>query len=252
MVMQDMTRPGETFVLGAGSTTSPASAVDPGRAGAPAPAPERGRADRLGFARWLVDPANPLTARVAVNRLWQMYFGTGLVRTVEDFGTQGEVPSHPELLDWLATEFVRTGWDVKALQRLDGHLRDLPAVLARHARDRLERDPENRLLSRGPRFRLPAEMIRDSACRRRAACREARRAVGQALPAGRSLEGAGRHRRYQPDHGRDLYRRSLYTFWKRTIPPPAMVTFDAAGREACAVREARTDTPLQALNFSTT
>jgi hypothetical protein len=196
-----------------------------------------------------VDPANPLTARVAVNRYWQMYFGTGLVKTVEDFGTQGERPSHPQLLDWLATEFVGSGWDVKAMQR-----RIVTSATYRQSSrvtpELVARDPDNRLLARGARFRLPAEVIRD-----------------QALAAGGLLVeaiGGPSVKPYQPSdlwkdiasdsnyeqsHGANLYRRSMYTYWKRTVVPPQMAVFDGAGREMCQVRGERTNTPLQALTL---
>jgi hypothetical protein len=212
----------------------------------PADAPR----NRLGLARWLVDPSNPLTARVAVNRYWQMYFGTGLVKTSEDFGNQGEDPSHPELLDWLATEFIRTGWDVKAMQRLivtsAAYRQSSIATPALR-----ERDPENRLIARGPRVRLAAEMIRDQAL-----------AVSGLLS---TKMGGPSVKPYQPDGlweqlsafpgrklfirstGEDLWRRSVYTYWKRTVPPPSMTIFDAPTRESCVVRRQMSSTPLQAL-----
>ena len=200
--------------------------------------------------KWLVDPANPLTARVTVNRFWQMYFGAGIVKTIEDFGVQGEWPSHPELLDWLATEFIRTGWDVKAMQKLivtSATYRQSSKVTP----ELLQRDPENRLLARGPRFRLPAEMIRDQALY--AAGLLVEKLGGPSVkpyqPAGLWKEQAMQDMDYVQSKGEDLYRRSLYTFWKRTIPPPMMTNFDAAGRESCVVRETRTNTPLQALNL---
>ena len=164
MVMQERDTPRDTFLLLRGAYDKPGEKVDAGRSRRPASAAAgRSPNNRLGFARWLVDPANPLTARVTVNRFWQMYFGTGLVKTVEDFGSQGEWPSHPELLDWLATEFMRTGWDVKAHAEADRHERHLSAVVEGRRRSCCSSDPENRLLARGPRFRLPAEMIRDQA-----------------------------------------------------------------------------------------
>jgi hypothetical protein len=248
MVMQEMDPRRPTFVLVRGQYDKPGERVGPGVPGCLPPLPAGAPDNRLGFARWLVQPSNPLTARVAVNRFWQTVFGAGLVRTAEDFGTQGEPPSHPELLDWLATEFVRTGWDVKAMLRLIV----TSATYRQDSRvtpDRLRKDPENRLLSRGPRVRLPAEMIRDGALAASGLLVE--RLGGPSVkpyqPAGlwKELGDAD----YQQGHGADLYRRSLYTFWKRTIPPPTMVTFDAAGREACVVREVRTDTPLQALTL---
>ncbi|MFO0953328.1 MAG: DUF1553 domain-containing protein [Isosphaeraceae bacterium] len=248
MVMEEMKPPRPTFELIRGQYDKPGERVGPGAPDCLNVKNQPQPADRLAFARWLVDPSHPLTARVAVNRAWQMLFGTGLVRTVEDFGSQGEPPSHPELLDWLATTFVSDGWDQKALIR-----RVVTSATYRQSSkvspESLRKDPENRLLARGPRARLSAEMIRDAA-----------------LAAGGLLVehlGGPSVRPYQPDglwkelgdidytqgHGADLYRRSLYTFWKRTIPPPTLMTFDAAGREACTVREVRTDTPLQALTL---
>jgi hypothetical protein len=248
MVMEELPRPRDAFVLVRGQYDKHGDRVT---AGVPATLPTLPvgvPANRLGLARWLVDPANPLTARVAVNRYWQQYFGAGLVKTVEDFGSQGEWPSHPELLDYLATEFVRTGWDVKALQRLlvtsatyRQSSRVTPALL--------QRDPDNRLLARGPRFRLPAEMIRDQALAASGLLVE--RVGGPSVkpyqPAALWRELADVN--YVQDHGPSLYRRSLYTFWKRTVAPPEMIAFDAAGRETCIVRETRTNTPLQALTL---
>ena len=190
-----------------------------------------------------------MTARVTVNRYWQTYFGTGIVKTAGDFGSQGEWPSHPELLDWLATEFMDSGWDVKAMQRLivtSAAYRQAskvtPALLAI--------DPDNRLLARGPRFRLPAEAVRDQALAASGLLVE--RLGGPSVkpyqPPGLWKELTGTEE-YVPDHGEKLYRRSLYTFWKRTVAPPALVTFDAAARETCVVRQTRTNTPLQALNL---
>jgi hypothetical protein len=185
-----------------------------------------------------------------VNRFWQIYFGTGLVKTTEDFGVQGEWPSHPELLDWLATEFVRTGWDVKALQKLivtSATYRQSSKTKPELAR----RDPENRLLARGPRFRLSAEMIRDQALFVSGLLAEklGGPSVKPYQPDGLWKETSMQDMEYKQSHGEDLYRRSLYTFWKRTIAPPMMVNFDAAMRESCVVRESRTNTPLQALNL---
>jgi hypothetical protein len=177
-----------------------------------------------------------------------MYFGTGLVRTVEDFGSQGEWPTQPELLDWLATEFVRSGWDVKAMQRL------IVTSAAYRQSSRVsaalwQRDPENRLLARGPRVRLSAETIRDQALF--AAGLLVEKVGGPSVkpyqPAGLWKELADTD--YVPDRGENLYRRSLYTFWKRTVAPPSMMTFDASPRETCVVRETRTNTPLQALTL---
>jgi hypothetical protein len=250
MVMEEMPVPRETFVLIRGQYDKHGEKVSPGL---PAVLQARGSQsvgrNRLDFARWLVDRGNPLTARVAVNRYWQTYFGTGLAKTAGDFGSQGEWPSHPELLDWLATEFMDSGWDVKAMQRLivtsaayRQSSKVTPALLAA--------DPDNRLLARGPRFRLPAEAVRDQALAASGLLVE--RVGGPSVrpyqPPGLWKELTGTED-YVPDHGEKLYRRSLYTFWKRTVAPPALVTFDAAGRETCVVRQTRTNTPLQALNL---
>jgi len=204
----------------------------------------------VALAKWLTDPAHPLTARVAVNRLWQSLFGVGLVKTSEDFGSQGETPSHPELLDYLALECIKSGWDTKAMIRrivmsaaYKQSSKATPALV--------EKDPENRLLARGPRVRLAAEMIRDQAL-----------AVSGLL---HEKIGGGPVKPYQPEglweqlsviddqklyvqsKGADLYRRSLYTYWKRTVPPPSLTTFDAPTREFCSTRRPLSTTPLQAL-----
>jgi hypothetical protein len=196
-----------------------------------------------------VDPDNPLTARVAVNRFWQMVFGIGLVKTTEDFGVQGEWPSHPELLDWLATEFVQSGWDVKdVLRRIVTSATYRQSSRATAALR--QRDPDNRLLARGPRLRLSAEMVRDQALAVSGLLTER---LGGPSVKPYQPEGLWRDlaeiKDYPQDHGPDLYRRSLYTFWKRTVAPPSMVAFDASGRETCTVRESRTNTPLQALTL---
>lgn len=252
MVMQEMETPRETFVLRRGVYSERGERVEPGVPACFPPLPEGAPPNRLGLARWIVDPANPRTARVTVNRFWQMLFGTGIVKTAEDFGSQGELPSHPELLDWLGLELVRSGWDVKAILRLIV----TSATYRQSARvtpELLERDPENRLLARGPRFRLKAEMIRD----------------GALFASGLLVEriGGPSVKPYEPgdlwkdvsygaefsaqsfvqDRGEALYRRSMYTFWKRSSPPATLYTFDAPDRETCAVRRARTNTPLQAL-----
>jgi hypothetical protein len=211
-----------------------------------------GRPNRLTLAKWLVDPGHPLTARVAVNRYWQMYFGTGLVKTSDNFGSQGDPPSHPELLDWLATEFIRTGWDIKAMQRLI-----VTSAAYRRASNvdpaLLSKDPENRLLARGPRLRLPAEMIRDNALAVSGLLNQeiGGKSVFPYQPAGLWEEmafGDGfSMQSYVQSHGEDLYRRSMYTFWKRTSPPAQLTTFDAPDREKCTARRTTTNTPLQAL-----
>jgi mono/diheme cytochrome c family protein len=247
MVMQEMPVRRETFVLARGQYDKPGEKVEPGVPASLHPLPADGPADRLAFARWLVDPANPLTARVAVNRFWQMYFGVGLVKTADDFGAQGDAPSHPDLLDWLAAEFIDGGWDIKQLQKLivtSAAYRQSSKVTPQH----LERDPENRLLARSPRLRLPAEVIRDQALAVSGLLVEqlGGASVKPYQPPGlwKELTGGGD---FEQDHGEGLYRRSLYTFWRRTIAPPSMMTFDASAREACSVRETRTNTPLQAL-----
>jgi hypothetical protein len=249
MVMVEMDPPRTTHLLIRGSYDRPGEQVGPGTPAVLSPLPPGGHNDRLRLARWLVDPANPLTARVAVNRFWLECFGTGIVKTVDDFGLQGDPPSHPELLDWLATEFVRQGWDVKALHRLI--VTSAAYRQSSHVSQALaQRDPENRLLAHGPRYRLPAETIRDQALAASGLLVEhpGGPSVKPYQPAGLWGELTGGEE-YKQDHGANLYRRSLYTFWKRTVAPPAMINFDASGREFCVVRETRTNTPLQALNL---
>lgn len=204
---------------------------------------------RLDLARWLTNPQHPLTARVAVNRLWETIFGMGLVETSEDFGIQGALPSHPELLDWLATELIRNRWSQRAILKqivLSSTYRQSSNVSA----ELLERDPRNRLFARSPRYRLPAETVRDSALFVSGLLKEK---IGGPSVKPYQPEGlwedvsVERRDKYVPDGGDGLYRRSMYTFWKRTCPPPGMSTFDAPDRETCIVRRARTNTPLQAL-----
>ena len=207
--------------------------------------------NRLHLARWLVDDANPLTSRVAVNRFWQQVFGEGLVRTSDDFGAQGEPPSHPELLDWLAVEFRAGGWDVKRLLRMmlsSATYRQSPQA----GRAKLGKDPRNRLLSRGPRFRMDAEMLRDFglAASGMLSAKVGGPSVKPYQPDGvwESVAMPGSNTRsYKRDEGDKLYRRSLYTFWKRAAPPASMQIFDAPTREHATVRRERTNTPLQAL-----
>src|SRR5579884_3818035 len=216
------------------------------------PFPAGAPRNRLGFARWLVDPKHPLTARVAVNRFWQQVFGTGIAKTTEDLGSQGEPPTHPELLDWLALRFIDDGWDVKKfMKRLV--MSQTYRQSSKATPDRLAKDPANRLLSRGPRFRLDAEELRDQALFVSGLMVEKRGgpSVKPPQPAG-LWEAVGyvtsNTRNFVADTGADkVYRRSLYTFWKRTAPPPQMTAFDAPSREACTCRRERTNTPLQAL-----
>ena len=247
MVMAELAEPRDTFVLERGQYDRPAAPVAPGVPAILPAIPANSSRNRLGLARWLVSPDHPLTARVTVNRYWQMYFGMGLVKTVEDFGAQGELPSHPELLDWLAVEFVESGWNVKALQRLivtSATYRQSSKI----SRAAMKKDPHNRLLARATRMRLPAEIIRDQALATSGLL------VGTiGGPSVKPHEPAGIWERvafkvkYVPDQGASLYRRSLYTFWKRTVPPPSMSTLDAPNRETCKTRRSRTNTPLQAL-----
>jgi len=252
MVMAEMKKPRETFVLARGDYRNPTEKVQPGVPAMLPPLPKNAPLNRLTLARWLVDPNHPLTARVAVNRFWQMYFGTGIVKTQEDFGVQGEPPVHPELLDWLATEFVRTGWDVKAMQRaiVTSATYRQSSIVTPLLR---ERDPENRLLARGPRYRFQAETIRDTAL---AASGLLNRQIGG--PSVRPYQPSGlweemafgegyAGQAYEQSSGQDLYRRGLYTLWKRTVPPASLAIFDAPDREKCTARRALTNTPLQAL-----
>ncbi|MFN9446562.1 MAG: DUF1553 domain-containing protein [Pirellulaceae bacterium] len=249
MVMGEMNPPRETFVLKRGQYDQPDEKVERrvpavfDRLGGQVPV------GRLELARWLVRPDHPLTARVTVNRIWEQLFGVGLVKTVEDFGVTGEYPSHPELLDEIASQFIASGWDIRKLIR--------GIVLSQTYRQSSSApeseylsDPENRLLARGPRHRLSAEMIRDQAL---AISGLLVRKVGG--PSVKPYQPDGlwedvtveRRGKYVADHGEGLYRKSLYTFWKRTCPPPSMVTFDATNREVCTARRSRTNTPLQSL-----
>jgi len=252
MVMEEMPTPRPAYILIRGQYDKPGERVTPD---VPAELPPLSAGlprNRLGMAQWLVDPANPLTSRVMVNRIWQTHFGVGLVKTSEDFGRQGEWPSHPELLDWLAAEFMH-GWDVKRLHSLivNSHtFRQSSRAATPHSALPAPHfaDPDNRLLSRGPRLRLPAEMVRDQALFASGLLVEqfGGPSVRPMQPPGLWSELTGGDD-YQPGKGADLVRRSLYTFWKRTIPPPSLATFDAPTREFCSVRDSRTNTPLQAL-----
>jgi hypothetical protein len=252
MVMQEMPKPRDTFVLIRGDFQRHGAKVNPGVPAVLPPLPRGARNDRLGLAKWLVLPDHPLTARVTVNRYWEQLFGTGIVKTGEDFGSQGEWPSHPELLDWLATEFVARKWDVKAILRL----MVTSAAYRQAARvtpDLGHRDPDNRLLARGPRFRLPAEMVRDNALAVSGLLdhRLGGPSVRPYQPGGLweqvAFGGGFSAQTYVQSHGRDLYRRGLYTFWKRSLPHPSLIAFDAPNREVCTDRRPRTNTPLQAL-----
>lgn len=247
MAMAEMATPRETFVLKRGNYAMPGEKVSRGTPASMPPLPAGSPLNRLGLADWLTVREHPLTARVEVNRIWQMHFGRGLVATPEDFGSQGRIPTHPELLEWLSGWFMNHGWDVKALHKLilmSGTFRQNSAA----SPELFARDPENLLLARGPHFRLPAEEIRDSAL---AVSGLLNRQLGGASvkpyqPAG-LWEESGTGKTYAQDHGDKLYRRSLYTFWRRTAPPPTMLTFDATSREVCVARRETTATPLQAL-----
>lgn len=249
MVLQEMQPARETFILKRGQYDQPTTRVE-------ADVPEVLKfdkaarvANRLELARWLTHPSNPLTARVAVNRLWEQCFGAGIVRTSEDFGGTGELPSHLELLDLLADAYVQQGWDTKAMLK-SIVLSETYQQDSRLREDLRLKDPENRLFARGPRHRLPAEVIRDNAL-----------AISGLLvskiggPSVKPYQPDGlwedvtveRRGKYVADSGENLYRRGMYTFWKRTCPPPSMVTFDAPNREVCVARRSRTNTPLQAL-----
>jgi hypothetical protein len=251
MVAAELAKPRETFLLIRGAYDKHGEKVEAAVPAVFPPLPEGAPANRLGLAKWLVDPSHPLTARVTVNRYWQHYFGRGIVKTSEDFGTQGDWPTHPQLLDWLAVEFMRSGWDVKAMQKLivmSHTYRQDSKVSPELAAS----DPENMLLARGPRFRMDAEVLRDSALAMSGLLVEhvGGRSVKPYQPEG-IWEAVGflgsNTRDFKRDAGEDLYRRGLYTFWKRTAPPPSLITFDAPSRETCTVRRARTNTPLQAL-----
>lgn len=254
MVMQEMDEPRPTHILDRGVYDQPGEVVT---ASVPSellgPLPANAPANRLGLAKWLVSGEHPLTARVVVNRYWAMLFGNGLVETIEDFGLQGAYPSHPMLLDWLSTEYPKQGWDTKALLKLivmSATYQQSSDVTPEMA----ERDPSNHLLSRMTRFRLPAESIRDQALFASSLLVEkiGGPSVKPYQPAGLwsdlSFQSKSRTTDYYiQDTGEDLYRRSLYTFWKRTVPPPTMATFDAPSRDMCVLSRQRTNTPLQAL-----
>jgi hypothetical protein len=252
-IMADLPEKRESFVMERGQYDKPKDKVTRGTPAIFPPLPTQAEYTRLDLAKWLVSPQHPLTARVQVNRLWQQFFGIGLVKTSNDFGSQGEPPSHPELLDWLAVTFRESGWDMKAFVKL---------IVTSHTYRQSSQfavlgsqlDPENRLLAHGPRFRLDAEAVRDSALF----------VSGLLSPkiGGKGVKpyqpeniwepvgfGGSNTRNYIQDHGESLYRRSLYTFWKRTAPPPNMTSFDAPNRESYCLRRERSNTPLQALTL---
>ena len=249
MVMAESETPHKSYILRRGTYDAHGEEVHPDVPAFLPPLPPDAPRNRLGLARWLVSRDNPLTARVTVNRFWQMLFGTGLVKTVEDFGSQGEWPLHQELLDWLAVEFMDSGWDVRHILKtivMSETYRQASAV----SPALLQKDPENRLLARGPRIRLSPEMIRDQALFVSGLLVEklGGPSVHPYQPAGLWQELSG-GKGYQQDHGEGLWRRSLYSYWKRTVAPPGMINFDSPTRETCVVRETRTNTPLQALTL---
>ncbi|MCI0739004.1 MAG: PSD1 and planctomycete cytochrome C domain-containing protein [Gemmataceae bacterium] len=260
MVMEERKQPRETFVLLRGVYNKYGEKVSPGLPTAFPPLLKDAPNNRLGFARWLVDKSNPLTARVTVNRIWQMFFGAGLVKTAEDFGAQGEWPSHPELLDWLAVEFMQPSvpspqeggegrvreWDIKRIHKLivmSATYRQSSQVSPAS----LDKDPDNRLLSRGPRFRLSPFNLRDQALALSGLLVDkiGGPPVRPYQPPGLWEDFSFNQIKYTQDKGEKLYRRSLYTFWRRSIAPPNM--FDTSARQVCTVRQSRTNTPLHAL-----
>ncbi len=254
MVMDVASKPRDTFILNRGDYAQPMDKVSPAAPAVLPPFPPDATADRLGLAMWLTQKEHPLTARVAVNRFWKMLFGNGLVSSLADFGSQGDWPSHPDLLDYLAVDFVEHDWDVKDLIRkiVTSETYTQSSV----ASDKLiERDPQNRLLARGPRFRLSAELIRDSVLKTSGllVSRVGGPSVNPYMPGDlwREVSHYGSSpataQAFVQDHGEKLYRRSMYTYWKRTAPPPNMTAFDAPNREVCTVSRGNTTTPLQAL-----
>ncbi|MFK7767534.1 MAG: PSD1 and planctomycete cytochrome C domain-containing protein [Mariniblastus sp.] len=246
MIMRDKPQPRTTHLFDRGNYESPREKVEPGVPSFLPELPSDAPKNRLTLARWLVDSKNPLTSRVAVNRYWQTFFGTGLVKTSEDFGVQGELPSHPELLDWLAVDFMENNWDVKRIHRMivtsETYLQS-----SKFRKDLIDVDPANRLLARSPRFRLPSSLIRDSALRVSGLLNTeiGGKPVYPYQPDGLWKEFSLESFSYKPSTGSDLYRRSLYTFWRRTVAPPNM--FDSANRQTCTVKLSRTNTPLHAL-----
>ncbi len=250
MVMKDEDKPRQTFLLNRGLYNQPGPEVQaavPGVLPAMEVGDGRERATRLDLARWLVSEKNPLTARVAVNRFWQMLFGIGLIKTPEDFGVQAEYPVYPEILDWLASEFVESGWDVKGLLRTVVTSEAYKRSSVTSKPELRERDPDNRLLSRGPRFRMPSWMIRDQALFVSGLMNVSIGGppVFSYQPAGVWEEATFGKRQYHQSSGSDLHRRSLYTFWRRIVGPT--VFFDVARRQVCEVKPLRTNTPMHAL-----
>ncbi len=252
MTMAEMPEPNPTFILRRGAYDAPGKEVFPNTPQSILSFDDSLPKNRLGLALWLMDHKNPLTSRVAVNRYWEYIFGRGIVNTIEDFGNQGSLPSHPELLDWLAATFMEDGWDTKAMIKLMVMSSTYQQQSATNIEKR-EMDQENIFLARGSRYRLPGEMIRDQALlasgllNKKVGGPGVRPYQPENLWSDVTAVGGGPLAKYVLDVSEDLYRRSLYTFWKRTVPPPAMLTFDAATRDRCIVSRQNTNTPLQAL-----
>lgn len=252
MVMKEMEEPRKSYILNRGLYDQPTEEVQPDTPPAILGFEESYSRDRLGLAKWMFNEENPLTARVAVNRLWQQLFGVGIVSTANDFGNQGALPTHPQLLDFLALKYQNEGWDTKAMLKY----MVMSATYQQSSKvspELLERDPENRYLARAPRLRLTAEMLRDQALAASGLLHDeiGGPSVKPYQPEGLWKEttggGGGSLASYKMDSGNQVYRRGLYTFWKRTMPPPSMMTFDAASRDFCTVQRQQTSTPLQAL-----
>lgn len=255
MVMQESDTLRKTYTLKRGAYDQPDKEVGFATPAAVLPYPADLPKNRLGLSKWLFDEKNPLAARVTVNRIWQQFFGYGIVKTAENFGSQGELPSHPELLDWLAVDMRENGWDMKRLMKkivTSAAYRQSAEASA----EKLELDPENRLVSRGPRYRMTPEMLRDTWLATSGLMAEAVGGppVRPYQPAGlweetNAGDGRGTLTKYVQDKGSKLYRRTMYTIFKRTLPHPFLTTFDASYRDVCAVKRQRTNTPLQALNL---
>lgn len=250
MVMGDLPKPRATFILNRGVYSNPTEQVYPSTPESILAFKEEYPKNRLGLTKWLFDEDNPLTSRVYVNRIWQMHFGAGIVKTAEDFGAQGSMPSHPDLLSWLAVSFMENGWNIKALHKMivmsATYMQD-----SRVKAELLQKDPENSLLARGPRYRMSAEMIRDNALAISGLLekKQGGESVYPYQPEGiwDGLTTKSWAYKYLQDDGEGLYRRSLYTIWKRQSPPPFMQIFDVSDRGACSVRRKLSSTPLQAL-----
>ncbi|HWF18211.1 MAG TPA: DUF1553 domain-containing protein, partial [Verrucomicrobiae bacterium] len=248
MILAARPEPRVTHVFQRGDFRNPAEVVQPGVPAFMPPLPKDAPLNRLTLARWLVDEKNPLTARVMMNRIWQAYFGRGIVVTAEDFGTQGDKPSHPELLDWLATEFMRRHWDVKAMQRLiveSATYRQSSKITP----EMYVTDQYDRMLERGPRFRVEGEVVRDIALRASGLLSEkiGGPSIYPPIPDGVLKLGYGAPMKWETSTGEERYRRGLYIFWKRTVPYPSLSIFDAPNADVTCVRRVMSDTPLQAL-----